>query len=242
MVNRLLAIYDDDIQKLKLNGWNHQEPVLIAFGQQIQKITAILEKFSPDNAATDILIMCKENNNSTPIIRHLPESHSDEEKRFVLEIINELHENGTVDVNFRALRGETLFHVACHQGYTDVLVKLMKFGCEHDINNDFKISPFDYACMNNHLEAVKMLYIECNVNILELLLKTELVFKIAVEGNFEVFEYLLKEVLDSHGEVKNVVKVVIIAVLLSLMCLMCKLIGKKSFITIYGVKHFKLQF
>lgn len=207
VVIRLLAIYDDDVQKLKLNGWDHQKStVLVAFGPQIKKITAILEKFGPDNPATNILIMCKENNNSTPIVKHLPESHSEEEKRFVLEIINELCENGTVDVNFRALRGETLFHVASHQGYNDVLTKLMKFGCEHDVNNDFKISPFDYACMNNHLETVKKLYTEFNVNILELLLKTELVFKIAGEGNFEVFEYLLKEVLESHGEVKNVIK------------------------------------
>lgn len=201
VTSTLLKIYENDYKVMLENGFSRYSTVLFAFGKEdfnfveseIAKITESSE------SGGKIIILCKEKNELLPCAKLLnPKTENDQ--LVVLRIIEKIHNNGSFDVNMKSSFGDTLFHVAAHQGYINVLEKLSALGAVYDQQNDNKFTPFYYACINNNLEVVKYIHKTFKVDLLKSLMETDLAFNIAGAGNIEIFEYFLHQIKKYEGE------------------------------------------
>ncbi|CAO1308231.1 unnamed protein product [Diamesa tonsa] len=197
----LLKIYENDYKVMLENGFSQNSTVLFAFGKEdLNFVESEIAKITESSeSGGKIIILCKENNEQLPCAKFL-NPKTEEDQLVVLRIIEKIHNNGSFDVNMKSLFGDTLFHVAAHQGYINVLEKLSALGAVYDQQNDNKFTPFYYACINNNLEVVKFIHKTFKVDLLKSLIETDLAFNIAGAGNIEIFEYFLHEIKKYEGE------------------------------------------
>ncbi|CAO1310115.1 unnamed protein product [Diamesa hyperborea] len=197
----LLKIYENDYKVMLENGFSQNSTVLFAFGKEdLNFVESEIAKITESSESSGkIIILCKENNEQLPCAKFL-NPKTEEDQLVVLKIIEKIHNNGSFDVNMKSLFGDTLFHVAAHQGYINVLEKLSALGAVFDQQNDNKFTPFYYACINNNLEVVKFIHKTFKVDLLKSLMETDLAFNIAGAGNIEIFEYFLHEIKKYEGE------------------------------------------
>ncbi|CAO1358217.1 unnamed protein product [Diamesa serratosioi] len=203
VTSTLLKIYEEDYKVMLENGFSKDSTVLFAFGKEDfnfveSEISKLSEKSSVESGCK-IIILCKEKNELIPCVKLL-NAKTEEDQLVALRIIEKIYHNGSFDVNIKSLFGDTLFHVAAHQGYINVMEKLETLGAVFDQQNDKKITPFYYACINNNLEVVKFIHKTFKVDLLKTLLESDLVFSIASAGNIEIFEYFLKQIKKYEGE------------------------------------------
>ena len=202
VTSKLLKIYEEDYKILLENGYTQDSTVLFAFGKEdFYFVESEISKFSEKSSelGCKIIILCKEKNELKSCVKLL-NPKTEEDHLVVLRIIEKIYNNGSFDVNMKSFFGDTLFHVAAHQGYINVLEKLMALGAVFDQQNDNKFTPFYYACTNNNLEVVKYIHKTYKVDLLKSLMETDLVFSIAGAGNIEIFEYFLKQIKQYEGE------------------------------------------
>ena len=201
VTDTLLKIYENDYKVMLENGFSHNSTVLFAFGKDdlnfVENEIAKIAKSSESGGK--IIILCKEKNELLPCAKFL-NPKTEDDQLVVLRIIEKIHNNGSFDVNMKSLFGDTLFHVAAHQGYINVMEKLSALGAVYDQQNDNKFNPFYYACINNNLEVVKFIHKTFKVDLLKSLMETDLAFNIAGAGNIEIFEYFLHQIKKYEGE------------------------------------------
>lgn len=205
VVDKILEIYKKDIELLKENGWNAKDHcVLIAFGKdQIEQVNEKMKNLSEQEAKEKrIFVLCKENNLS-PVEVHVLHTQKDEANKTVLEIIEMLYENGTVDIQYEPFIENSILHFAAFEGFMDVIKTFIEYGEDFHSGNIRGISPFGFACMNNQLEIMKYFQEKYPTDIWEILTANkEILFGMAGSGSWESFEYLLNEI-EAKGE-KNV--------------------------------------
>lgn len=90
----------------------------------------------------------------------------DEQKRYpileqayrlnLLEMLRLFFEKGTA-VNARDLKGNTLLHLASHQGKTEMIEFLLEMGADINARTEEGITPLHSACLNRNEEAVQLL-------------------------------------------------------------------------------------
>jgi uncharacterized protein len=203
VVKKVMEIYENDYKILKENGYNNESAVLIAFGSdEIKFIEDKLSKFSTENddeGKKKFMILMKETNESPARVRIVSPKNNEEQNQY-LEIVAKLYDNGTFDVNFLNMNGTTLFLVAASQGYIWVLEKLMEMGAQHDITSREQTSPFEFACINQHMETVKWFHKKFSPDLLKFMTEGNSLFKIAAEGSFEAFDFIMSEIKRFDGD------------------------------------------
>jgi ankyrin repeat protein len=202
VVEKILGIYKKDVELLKSNGWIAKDHcVLIAFGkEQIEKVNEKLKNLSdPEAKEKKIFILCKENNSSPVEVKILHSQEGDANKT-ILEIIEMLYDNGTVDIQYEPFIENSILHFAAFEGYMNVIEAFIEFGEDYKSENIRGINPFGYACMNNQVEIMKFFQQKFPTDIWETLtLNKEILFGLAGSGSWEAFEYLLKEIEAKGG-------------------------------------------
>lgn len=201
VTSTLLKIYEDDYKVMLENGFSQDSTVLFAFGKEdFEFVEREMTKLTESTeSGGKIIILCKEKNELVPCVKFL-NPKTEEDQFVVLRIIEKIQNNGSFDVNMKSLFGDTLFHVAAHQGFINVLEKLCTLGAVFDQKNDNKFTPFYYACINNNLEVVKFIHKTFKVDLLKTLMESDLAFSIAGAGNIEIFEYFLHQIKKYEGE------------------------------------------
>ena len=201
VTSTLLKIYENDYKVMLENGFSQDSTVLFAFGKEdFNFVESEIEKLTTStDTVGKIIILCKEKNEMLPCVKFM-NPKTEEDQLVVLRIIEKIHNNGSFDVNMKSLFGDTLFHVAAHQGFINVLEKLSALGAVFDQHNDKKFTPFYYGCINNNLDVVKYIHKTFKVDLLKTLMESDLAFSIASAGNIEIFEYFLHQIKKYEGE------------------------------------------
>lgn len=201
VTSTLLKIYENDYKVMLENGFSQDSIVLFAFGKEdLDFVESEFAKITEcSESGGKIIVLCKEKNELLPCAKSL-NPKTDDDQSVVLRIIEKIYNNGSFDVNMKSIFGDTLFHVAAHQGYINVLEKLSALGAVYNQQNDNKFTPFYYACINNNLDVVKYIHKTYKVDLLMSLMETDLAFNIAGAGNIEIFEYFLHQIKKYEGE------------------------------------------
>ena len=203
VIKMLIETYEKDFKVLIENGYKKDTAVLIAFGaKDIEFVEEKLSKFSSevnDDDKDKFLILMKEKNDSTSLVKTLMPKTEDEQK-LLLEIIERLHVNGTFDIDIPDSNGNTLFAVAASQGLISVLEKLLELGARHDLPNYNKETPFEFACVCNQIETVKWYNKKFKPDLLKFMMEGNALFQITHRGSFEAFDYIMSEIKRHDGD------------------------------------------
>lgn len=186
----IMEIYKHDIMAIKSSDNNSELPVLVAFGKkQVKKFKNLSTRTSAQSSMKNLTVLLKETNHTRDVVHIKPTDIGE-----VLEFVQELRPNGYLDVN-QQMKSDKIsvnfVHLAAMNGMQHILIQLIDFGADLQLDCIGNPTPIHFAIANGKLETVKFLFQQIADNHLDRF-ESQLIDEAVDNNEYNVFEFLVE--------------------------------------------------